>query len=163
LEGFGLREPLSIRAAAEALAYLQETQRSQAQHVVRVTVEQPSRFLWLDPSAAQNLELFRGPDRRRTGTLLSTVDRTLTAAGRLLARWLAAPLLDLEAIRARHDAVEELSLALVLREELAEHLRRVLDVERLLGRLAVGQGTPRDLAGLRGSLREMPELAALLL
>ncbi|HUJ26071.1 MAG TPA: DNA mismatch repair protein MutS [Myxococcales bacterium] len=164
LDGFGLRAPLSTQAAAEALSYLMETQRSQAQHVVRVAVEQPSRNLWLDPAAAQNLELFRGPDGRKTGTLLSTVDRTLTAAGgRLLARWLSAPLLDLDAIRARHDAVEELSQALVLREELSGHLRRVLDVERLLGRLAVGQGTPRDLAGLRGSLREMPELGALLL
>ena len=164
LDGFGLRAPLSVQAAAEALAYLMETQRSQAQHVVRVAVEQPSRNLWLDPAAAQNLELSRGPGGRKTGTLLATVDKTLTAAGgRMLARWLASPLLDLDAIRARHDAVEELSQALVLREELSERLRRVLDVERLLGRLAVGQGAPRDLAGLRGSLREMPELAALLL
>src|SRR5207248_11309862 len=102
-----------------------------------------------------------GPDGRRGGTVLSVVDRTLTAAGgRLLARWLASPLLELGEIRARQDAVEELSQAAVLREEIAERLRRVLDVERLLGRLAMGQGTPRDLAGLRASLREMPPLAA---
>ena len=161
LDGFGLRDALCIEAAAEALAYLQETQRSAAKHVVRVAVEQPARHLWIDPSAAQNLELFHGPDGRRGGTLLSVVDRTLTAAGgRLVARWLASPLLDLAEIRARQDAVEELSQAAVLREEIAERLRRVLDVERLLGRLAMGQGTPRDLAGLRGSLREMPPLAA---
>src|SRR5207302_4766067 len=132
------------QAAAEALAYLQETQRSLAQHVVRVSVEHPSRFLWIDPAAVQNLELFRGPDGRRTGTLLSVVDRTLTAAGgRLLARWLAAPLLDLEQIRARQDAVEELSQSSVAREEISGTLRGVLDVERLLGRLAMGQGAPR--------------------
>ena len=161
LDGFGLREPLSVQAAAEALAYLQETQRSAAQHVVRVQVEQPARFLWIDPSAVQNLELFRGPDGRRTGTLLSVVDRTLTAAGgRMLARWLSAPLLDLEAIAQRHDAVEELSQAAVLREELADDLRGVLDVERLLGRLAIRQGTPRDLAALRGSLARMPALGS---
>jgi DNA mismatch repair protein MutS len=161
LDGFGLREPLSALAAAEALAYLMETQRSLAQHVVRVSVEQPSRFLWLDPSAVQNLEVFRGPDGRRDGTLLAAVDRTLTAAGgRLLSRWLAAPLIDLAAIGARHDAVEELAQAAVLREEIAGKLRGVLDVERLLGRLAMGQGAPRDLSGLRGSLREMPELAS---
>src|SRR5216684_1542015 len=81
LDGFGLREPLSVQAAAEALSYLQETQRSAAQHVVRVQVEQPAQALWIDPSAVRNLELFRGPDGRRTGTLLSVVDRTLTAAG----------------------------------------------------------------------------------
>src|SRR5437879_8824923 len=99
LDGFGLRDPLLVQAAAEALAYLQETQRSAAQHVVSVQVEQPSRCLWIDPSAVQNLELFRGPDGRRTGTLLSVVDHTLTAAGsRLLARWLAAPLTDPGAI-----------------------------------------------------------------
>src|SRR6266851_5594181 len=93
LDGFGLREPLSVQAAAEALSYLQETQRSAAQHVVRVQVEQPAQALWIDPSAVRNLELFRGPDGRRTGTLLSVVDRTLTAAGsRMLSRWLSAPL-----------------------------------------------------------------------
>src|SRR5207253_8289891 len=161
LDGFGLRDPLLVQAAAEALAYLQETQRSAAAHVVRVQVEQPGQALWLDPSAVQNLELFRGPDGRRTGTLLSVVDRTSTAAGgRMLARWLAAPLTDLAAIAARQDAVEELSQAAVVREEAVEQLRGVLDVERLLGRLAVGQGTPRDLAGLRASLLRMPLLAA---
>ena len=161
LDGFGLRDPLLVQAAAEALAYLQETQRSSAAHVVRVQVEQPGQALWLDPSAVQNLELFRGPDGRRTGTLLSVVDRTSTAAGgRMLARWLAAPLTDLAAIAARQDAVEELSQAAVVREEAVEQLRGVLDVERLLGRLAVGQGTPRDLAGLRASLLRMPLLAA---
>ena len=163
LDGFGLREPLAIQAVAEALSYLRETQRSLAQHVVRVQVDQPSRELWIDPSAVQNLELFRGPDGRRTGTLLSVVDRTLTAAGgRLLQRWLSAPLLDTELIRARQDAVEELAQAAVAREDLAELLRSVLDVDRLLGRLAMGQGVPRDLAGLRSSLQQMPQLAALL-
>jgi DNA mismatch repair protein MutS len=160
LDGFGLRDALSIAAAAEALAYLQETQRSAAKHVVRVSVDQPADRLFIDPGAVQNLELFRGPDGRRSGTLLSVLDRTLTAAGgRLLSRWLSAPLLDLARIKARQDAVEELSLAAVAREEIAERLRGVLDMERLLGRLAIGQGTPRDLAGLRTSLRELPELA----
>ena len=73
---------------------------------------------------------------------------------------MSAPLLDLAAIRARHDAVEELCQAAVRREEIAEKLRGVLDMERLLGRLAVGQGMPRDLGGLRGSLRGLPDLAA---
>ena len=163
LDGFGLREPLAIRAAAEALSYLRETQRSLAQHVVRIQVDQPSRELWIDPSAVQNLELFRGPDGRRTGTLLSVVDRTLTAAGgRLLQRWLSAPLIDTAQIRARQDAVEEFAQAAVAREDLASLLRGVLDVDRLLGRLAMGQGVPRDLAGLRSSLSQMPQLAALL-
>ena len=160
LDGFGLREPLSIEASADALSYLQETQRSAAQHVVRVQVEQPSQALWIDPSAVQNLELFRGPDGRRDRTLLSVVDRTLTAAGsRMLARWLAAPLAQVQPIAARHDVVDELSQAAVGREELAEELRGVLDIERLLGRLAVGQGVPRDLGGLRASLRRMPALS----
>ena len=91
LDGFGLRDPLLLQAAAEALAYLQETQRSLAQHVVRVQVEQASRQLFLDPSAVQNLELFRGPDGRKTGTLLSVVDFTLTKDFSMhLERWSAA-------------------------------------------------------------------------
>ncbi len=163
LDGLGLqREPVAVQACAEALLYLQETQRSAAQHVVRVQVEQPSHALWIDPAAVKNLELFHGPDGRRTGTLAALVDRTHTAAGgRLLSRWLAAPLVDVRAIAARHDAVEELFGAAVLREEIATHLRAILDIERLLGRLAIRQGTPRELAGLRASLRELPGLAQL--
>jgi DNA mismatch repair protein MutS len=162
LDGFGFAgEPLCAQAAADALSYLQETQRSAAQHVVRVSVERPAEALWIDPSAVRNLELFRGPDGRRTGTLLALLDRTHTAAGgRMLARWLAAPLLDLVRIRGRQDAVEELAQAAVLREDLSGALRGVLDIERLLGRLAIGQGAPRDLAGLRASLVAMPALAA---
>ena len=161
LDGFGLRDPLLVVAAAEALAYLQETQRSAAQHVVRIQVEHATRSMWIDPGAVQNLEVFRGPDGRKTGTLLSVVDRTFTSAGgRLLARWLSQPLCDEGAIAARHDAVEELAGKAVVREELSDTLRGVLDLERLLGRLAVGQGTPRDLAGLRASLQAMPALAA---
>ncbi|MFL5377183.1 MAG: DNA mismatch repair protein MutS [Myxococcales bacterium] len=163
LDGYGLRDPLSISAAAEALAYLQETQRSAARHVVGIAVEHPSNALWIDPSAVQNLELFRGPDGRRDGTLLATIDRTVTApGGRLLARFIAAPLTDPVAIGARLDAVEELSQASVVREDLQEALSGILDLERILGRLAVGQGTPRDLSGLRASLDAAPRLAALL-
>ena len=161
LDGFGLQAGLSIQAAAEALSYLQETQRSLAKHVVTIAVERPSRWMWIDPGAVQNLEIFRGPDGRRNGTLLSVVDRTLTAAGgRLLARWLSAPLLQLGEIEARQAAVEELSQAAMAREELGEGLRPVLDLERLLGRLAMGQGLPRDLAGLRSSLQQMPALGS---
>ncbi|GAC1338236.1 MAG: DNA mismatch repair protein MutS [Myxococcales bacterium] len=162
LDGFGFGgEPLSAAAAAEALSYLQETQRSAARHVVRLALSRPTQALWIDPSAVRNLELFRAPDGRRTGTLLALLDRTHTAAGgRLLSAWLSAPLVDLVQIAARQDAVEELFGASVLREELAGPLRCVLDVERLLGRLAVGQGAPRDLAGLRGSLQQLPVLDA---
>src|SRR5437868_2728655 len=81
------------------------------------------------------------------------------AGSRMLARWLAAPLADPAAIAARQDAVEELSQAAVAREELSEELKGVLDLERLLGRLAVGQGSPRDLGGLRASLGRMPALS----
>jgi DNA mismatch repair protein MutS len=161
LDGLGLqREPLATQACAEALVYLQETQRSAARHVVRVQLDQPSRALWLDPSAVKNLELFHGPDGRRGGTLCALVDRTHTAAGgRMLARWLSAPLVAVPAIAARHDGVEELSAAAVIREELAAKLKTILDIERLLGRLAIRQGTPRELAGLRASLRELPGLS----
>lgn len=162
LDGLGLgREPLPVIACAEALAYVQETQRSAARHVVRVQVERPASFLWLDPSAVKNLELFEGPDGRRQGTLVSVLDRTQTAAGgRLLARWIGAPLLDLQAIAARQDAVEELCGKSVVREDLAGALRGKLDVERILGRLAVGQGAPRDLAGLRDALAGAGPVAA---
>src|SRR5207237_346896 len=66
LDEFNLREPLAIRATTEALGYLQETQRSTTKHVVQVQIEEPTSTLSIDPSALANLEVFRGPDGRRS-------------------------------------------------------------------------------------------------
>ncbi|MFN7134363.1 MAG: DNA mismatch repair protein MutS, partial [Myxococcales bacterium] len=102
-------------------------------------------------------------DGKRKGTLLGLLDKSATAlGGRRLSRWLTWPLLDLDEIRRRHDAVDELCERGVLREELHAALREVADLERLTARLSLGQGNARDLRALALSLARLPELAKLL-
>jgi DNA mismatch repair protein MutS len=166
LEGFGLGgQRAAIAAAGAALAYLAETQRGNAaRHVDRIQVFFPERHLRLDEATSANLELFRTlHGARKKGSLFGTIDKTATAmGGRRLGEWLAAPLLDVEEIRARHDAVEELVERAVLRGELVEALRGVSDLERLLGRLALRVGNARDARSLGLSLGRLAGIAEML-
>ena len=163
LDGFGLSgQRAAIAAAGAALAYLAETQRGNAaSHVDRIQAFFPERHLRLDEATSANLELFRTlHGARKKGSLFGTIDKTATAmGGRRLGEWLAAPLLEVEEIRARHDAVEELVERAVLRGELVEALRGVSDLERLLGRLALGVGNARDARNLGLSLGRLAGIA----
>ena len=165
LDGFGLGEqPLGLAAAAAALAYLGETQRATPRHVDRISRLVTEGVLLLDESTRANLEIERTlVGGKRKGALLGLLDRTTTAlGGRRLAEWLRYPLLDVAAVEARLDSVEALSGSAVLREDLAAGLRQVGDVERLLSRLALGQGNARDLRALGLALSALPALAGLL-
>jgi DNA mismatch repair protein MutS len=165
LDGFGVGDlALGVSAAAAALAYVADTQRATPVHVDRLSRLATDDVLLLDESTRANLELERTlSGGRRKGSLLGLLDRSLTGAGgRRLAEWLRWPLLDLARIGARLDAVEELVRSAVLRDALAEALRPVADAERLLSRLALGQGNARDLRQLQGTLAALPALADLL-
>ena len=165
LEGFGVESaPRAVGAAGAALRYLKDTQRTEARHVHALRRVPLESVLVLDETTRTNLEVLRTMrEGSRAGSLLGVVDRTVTALGaRRLAEWLLAPLLDLDAIRTRQDAVEELSTKAVWREAWAGLLRQVADIERILGRLATGLGTPRDLGGLGRSLAVLPDLAGAL-
>ena len=165
LAGYGLEgAPRAIAAAGAALRYLRDTQRTEARHVHALRRVPLESTLILDETTRCNLEVLRTlRDGSRAGSLLGVVDRTVTALGaRRLSEWLLGPLLDLDEIRARQDAVEELSTRAVWREAWTGLLRQVSDVERIVGRLATGLGSPRDLAGLGRSLAVLPDLAAAL-
>jgi DNA mismatch repair protein MutS len=165
LDGFGVAGlPLGLAAAAAALAYLAETQRASPRHVDRLSRLATDDALLLDETTRANLELERTlSGGRKKGTLLALLDRTATApGGRRLAEWLRYPLLDVAAIRARLDAIEELVGSSVAREDLAAALRPVADAERLLSRLVLGQGSARDLRALANALLALPALADLL-
>src|SRR5512140_704011 len=128
LDGFGVSGlPLGLAAAAAALAYLQETQRATPRHVDRLSRLSTDDVLLLDEATRTNLELERTlSGGKRKGTLLALLDRTVTATGgRRLAEWLRYPLTELEAIRARLEAVDELAGAAVAREDLAGALKPV--------------------------------------
>jgi DNA mismatch repair protein MutS len=165
LDGFGVGAlPLGLAAAAAALAYLAETQRAAPRHVDRLSRLATEDALLLDEATRTNLELERTlSGGKRKGTLLALLDRTVTApGGRRLGEWLRYPLTDLDAIRGRLDAVEELVGSSVAREDLAGALRPVSDAERLLSRLVLGQGNARDLRALASALLALPALSELL-
>jgi len=162
LAGFGVADlPLGVSAAAAAVAYLEETQRAGAAHVDRISRLPVEGVLVVDEATRANLELERTlAGGKRAGSLLALIDRTVTGLGaRRLAEWLRYPLLDAAAIGARLDAVGELRGSAVLREGLAEALRPVGDLERILSRLALKQGSGRDLRALAAALLALPRLA----
>jgi DNA mismatch repair protein MutS len=160
LEGFGCAGmPLGVGAAGALLQYLRETQRSGLRHIHRLQVYRPQDTLLLDPAAVRSLEILHplvGTDRR--ATLVGVLDRTRTSmGGRLLRRWLVAPLLDRARIEDRLDAVQELTSG-THRERVQEHLSKVADLERLVGRCGHGSATPRDLVALARTLAAVAEL-----
>ncbi|MFP5288977.1 MAG: DNA mismatch repair protein MutS, partial [Thermoanaerobaculia bacterium] len=167
LRGFGLVEgELAVRAAAAALAYAQETQKSLLSHVRGIAVREAGDRLVLDAATLANLEVFR-PQRqelaagRRRTTLLSVLDRTATPpGGRTLREWLRRPLVDPAVIAERHRAVGELAADNPRRERLRDRLSRVGDPERILARAVLGTLTPREAAALRDGLAEAPSILA---
>lgn len=165
LDGFGLSQaPAAWGAAASVLRYVEDTQRSAVAHVQKLVRYEAGGALLIDAASRKNLDLLRNSaDGRRSGSLLSTIDRTATSmGGRLLSQWLLYPLTDVSAIEHRQDAVAELFASAVLREDLTGILREVGDLERVIGRLVVGQGTARDLRLLGLSLGRLPAAKLLL-
>jgi DNA mismatch repair protein MutS len=162
LDGCGLEHrPLATGAAAALLHYLRETQRAALDHLERPAFYNRADALVLDATTVRNLELveplFAGESKE--STLLHVLDRTRTGmGGRLLRRRMLAPSIDLSEINARLDAVAELHATPILRAGLAADLASILDLERLLSKLALATAGPRDLAALARSLAVVPFL-----
>jgi DNA mismatch repair protein MutS len=163
LEGYGLEDDSPAVPAAGALVeYLEETQKGLCAHIRRLEKVEPRGHLVLDRATRSCLELVRTQrDGRKEGTLLETLDATLTPmGGRLLREWLLAPLREVDAIVERQRAVAEFVEGPFLREDVREILRPVLDVERLAAKLSTGRVNARDLAALAQSLAVVPALRA---
>jgi len=165
LRGYGCDElPAAIEAAAALLAYLQRTQKSGLEQLRGLRTYTRGDFMLVDAASRRNLELLASlRDGTRTNSLLWVLDQTLTPMGaRLLRNWMTAPLLDVAAIDARLDAVQAFHQEATLRAGLRDTLKEIRDLERPLGRAAAGAATGRDLAGLRDSLRRLPQFQDLL-
>ncbi|MEN3002681.1 MAG: DNA mismatch repair protein MutS [Armatimonadota bacterium] len=163
LRGFGCEDyTRGLDAAAAVLRYLQQNQFQALQHIRTLATYSVEQFMYLDTVARRHLELTQNlMDGSRRYTLLSVLDSTCTPMGaRLLKRWLDEPLLNVEAINARLDAVEALTQQNLHREALRERLRRMADLERLIARASTGTANARDLVALRSSLQELPALYA---
>jgi DNA mismatch repair protein MutS len=155
LEAFGCEAlPQAAAAAAAALAYAKATQKRDLLHVQALRTELPGDALAIDALARRNLELVESLSDGG-GTLFDVLDLTRTAVGsRLLREWILAPLVRVEPIQDRLDAVEEMAFQTLDRGRFREALDGIQDIERLLGRVTLGTASPRDLAALSSSLRK---------
>ena len=164
LEGFGLEgHPAAIRAAGALAHYLNDTQKTDLTHVRSVAFKEHADRLIVDPLTLKHLEIVEAMDGGRAGSLLHELDRTMTPMGaRLLRTWLIRPLLSLERIRDRLDAVEDFAFRTTERGRFRDALRTMHDIEHLVARTALGTAGPRDLVALRASLAAVPRLRQLL-
>ncbi len=163
LESFGSFSRAEVAACGALLDYVELTQAGKRPALAPPRRERADGTMEIDPATRRNLELVRGLDGRRDGSLLATIDRTLTGPGaRLLAERIAAPLTERAEIERRLDLVQLFVERPALRERVREALRRTPDIERALQRLSVGRGGPRDLVALRDGLDSGEALAATL-
>lgn len=165
LTTLGLEDKKNAVCAAGALIrYLHETQKNNLDHIRTLRFAENGKSMLLDQHTRRNLELtesLRG--EKRKGTLLGLIDRTSTAmGGRLLRTWVEQPLIDVEEIKARLDAVEELVQNRLLGMTLSEELEGVYDMERLMNKVAYRNMNARDCLALCSSLKKIPAIKDLL-
>ena len=155
---------LAVKSINALLAYINETQMTSLKHINTINIYNLSRYMSLDINARRNLEITeKMRDKNKKGTLLWVLDKTSTSmGGRLLRRWLNNPLLDVNEINSRLEAVQELKENIMLRGEVIENLKKVYDIERLAGKMAYGNANARDMITLKSSLQKLPEVKAVL-
>lgn len=160
LEGFGAFSDPQKRAMAMAIDYIRLTQKNRLPSLMPPRLRTQNDFLEIDPSTARNLELTQTASGTPEGSLLWAIDRTVTAAGgRMLFARLTRPLLDPALINQRLDQVAWFVQNGSARQTVRTLFKRWPDLERIIARLSLRRGTPRDLAGLRDGLALLPALA----
>lgn len=165
LEGLGLGDyDCGVIAAGAVLQYLYDTQKSTLDHLTTIVPYATGNYMVLDSSTRRNLELLETMrEKQKRGSLLWVLDKTRTAMGaRLLRTWIEQPLISREEILKRQNAIEELNLNYISREELGEYLNPVYDLERLIGRISYKTANPRDLLAFRNSIAMVPHIKRLL-
>ncbi|WP_207455989.1 DNA mismatch repair protein MutS [Azospirillum sp. SYSU D00513] len=163
LDAFGSFTRGEVAAAGALVAYVELTQKGRMPRLSTPRRLGPGAVMEIDAATRRNLELTRTMTGERRGSLLATIDRTVTGAGaRLLAAHLSAPLTDPAAIAKRLDMVEYALNEERLRTGLRADLRRCPDLERALSRLTLGRGGPRDLAAVRDGLDQAAAIRAAL-
>ena len=155
---------IMVCAVKGLLKYLTDTQKTKLDHINKITVYETTKYMALDINARRNLELTeKMRDKSKKGTLLWVLDKTSTSmGGRLLRRWISDPLIDVNEINKRLEAVDELKNNIILRGEIVEVLKKVYDMERLSAKIAYGSANGRDLISLKNSAKQLPEIKELL-
>ena len=165
LEGYGLQDKNAcIRSTGALIEYLNETQKTSLEHINNVSFYSINNYMVLDINTRRNLEITETMrNKGKKGSLLWVLDKTSTAMGaRLLRKWVQQPLIKIDEIKDRHDAVELLINNLLLMDDIKELLKKVYDIERLMGRISYGSCNARDLVSLKGSISILPHLKNML-
>ena len=153
LKGFGVEELMDgIISAGAILYYLSETQHNKIQHITNIQRIAEDAYVWMDRFTIRNLELYHSYNPNAV-TLLDVIDKTLSPmGGRLLKRWLALPLKDLDKIRGRHEVVSYLLENQEILHQIQHQIKQISDLERLISKIATGKVSPREVIYLKDSL-----------
>ncbi len=160
LAGFGLKNhSLSVRTSGAIIHYLKETQPDALVLLTSLRNYSLNEFMTLDASTRRNLELDETLRGERKGSLLGTLDFSITPMGkRLIHQWVSQPLLSVEKIIKRQAGVQTFFDKGMIRAELRAALKPLNDLERLVNRVLAGQSQPRDLVAMRGTLEQLPKV-----
>ena len=164
LTGFGLKErSLSVRASGAIIQYLKETQPDALILLTSLRVYSLNEFMTLDASTRRNLELDETLRGERKGSLLGTLDYSITPmVKRLMHQWVSQPLLQVEKINKRQVGVQYFFDNGMVRAELREALKPLTDLERLVNRVMAGHAQPRDMVAMRSTLGHLPKVKAVI-
>ena len=165
-EGYEKVEEMQYASIATQilLEYIKATQKIDLTHINKIEIYDIEKYMTLDNIARKNLELTETlRDRNKRGSLLWVLDKTSTSmGGRMLRKWIEKPLTDVCEINLRNEAVAELKDNLMLRGDISESLKKIYDIERLVGKVAYGTVNARDLIALKNSLYQVPNVKNLL-
>lgn len=154
LKGFGIHEVKNgIIAAGAVLYYLSETQHNQLKHIQSISRIAEDNYVWMDRFTVRNLELYN-PNSVNAVTLLDVIDKTISPmGGRLLKRWLALPLKNINEIQNRHELVKFFINSNDFSKTVTYQLKQISDLERLISKVATGKASPREIVLLKDSLK----------
>jgi len=161
LDGYGCAGlPLAVRAAGALIHYVNDTQKDTLPRLAKLATYSTDSFMMLDGQTIRNLELFQGGRwGEASHSLLSIIDLTKTAmGGRLLRNWLGHPLLDLNTLNRRQEAVSWFHVNSLARQKVTSLLGDIADLERLVNRVISNRVMPRELVGFRSGLEKVPDL-----
>ena len=154
LKGFGIEEVKNgIIAAGAVMYYLSETQHNQLKHIQHISRIAEDNYVWMDRFTVRNLELYN-PNSINAVTLLDVIDKTISPmGGRLLKRWLALPLKNIDEIKVRHELVKFFIDSDDFSQTVTYQLKQISDLERLISKVATGKASPREIVLLKDSLK----------
>ncbi len=163
LKGFGIEGmQLAIPAAGAILSYLEFTEHKLNSHISSISRIDEGEHVWIDRFTIRNLELFTSSGGSPKGSFADTIDRTRTPmGGRLLRRWIALPIRDLERLKRRHEFVGQMAMDREFAENSESHISTISDLERCAARIAAQRVTPRELLQLKESLSSISSLRSL--